>query len=133
MKCQTPCAQGSSSSTSSLHVSTVFGADTKTSALDWSFRDGVYLSTCPNADPGSERLTKSMKILEEINLLDKTVINEFETDDEDRILGCYTSHVSDMQDASKDTQQRRGAEKNMLFQSLLPKETAAVTPFDVRD
>lgn len=127
-------AQGSTgaSRTSSLHVSAVVDADTETVSLDWSFLDAVYLITCPNADPGSERLTKTLKILEETNLLDKVVIKEFDTDDEDRIRGCYASHLSVMRDALKEAEQKKGSGKNTWFQSFLPRDSAAANDDDGR-
>ena len=74
-------------------ISSVAETD-RSSALDWSFLDGVYLITCPNADPGGERLEKATGILNEVGLLDLVEIKSFDTDDEDRIRGCYTSHIS---------------------------------------
>jgi hypothetical protein len=66
--------------------------------LGWSFLDGVYLITCPNADPGGARLQKTQTILQEIGLSDKLVVKEFVTDDENRIRGCYNSHISVMKE-----------------------------------
>jgi len=70
--------------------------------LDWSFVDKVYLITCPNADVNSERLIKAKGILEKVGLLDQIDIKEFDTDDEDRIRGCYASHISVLEDAMND-------------------------------
>ena len=64
-----------------------------TETLDWSFIDKVYLITCPNADKGSQRLTKTKEILSKVQLLDKVEIKEFDTDDDDRVRGCYASHI----------------------------------------
>uniref|UniRef100_A0A7S0AY78 Uncharacterized protein n=1 Tax=Minutocellus polymorphus TaxID=265543 RepID=A0A7S0AY78_9STRA len=74
-------------------------ANTVTGELDWSFVDAVYLITCPNADPGSVRLNNVKGILSDLGLMDKVEIKEFDTDDEDRIRGCYTSHISVLKDA----------------------------------
>ena len=68
----------------------------RSTVLDWSFLDGVYLITCPNADPGGERIEKAKEILGSVGLLDKLEVKEFATDDENRIRGCYTSHLKTM-------------------------------------
>jgi hypothetical protein len=62
--------------------------------LDWSFLDGVYLIHCSNGDPEGTRLTSTTNVLKYVNLLDGVSIKEFETDDENRVRGCYTSHLS---------------------------------------
>lgn len=52
---------------------------------------------------------------------DKVIVKEFDTDDENRIRGCYTSHLSVMRDALKDArQQGRKSESNSWFNSFLP-------------
>ena len=75
---------------------------------DWSdVIDACYLITCPNADEGAARLKKSMEVLEEVNLLNNsnskvpTIIKKFDTDDEDRIRGCYTSHIEVLKEAHR--------------------------------
>jgi hypothetical protein len=72
--------------------------DAANAVLGWSFLDGVYLITCPNADPGGARLQKTRAILQDIGLSDKLVVKEFVTDDENRIRGCYNSHTSVMKE-----------------------------------
>ena len=89
------------------------------SSLDWSFLDAAYLITCPNADPNSTRLRSTLSILESIGLggageigevvgtdaenLPVTVqVKAFDTDDDDRVRGCYDSHLSVMRDALTD-------------------------------
>jgi len=74
-------------------------ASTSTSAtLDWSFLDSIYLIHCPNGDTDGTRIKSTKNIFDELNLLDSVVIKEFETDDEDRVRGCYTSHISVFRD-----------------------------------
>ena len=93
-------------------------AITATGELDWSFVDAVYLITCPNADPGSVRLNNAKAILSDLGLMDKVEIKEFETDDEDRIRGCYTSHISVLKDAVDQIEQTgfsRGSKNNQDF------------------
>lgn len=70
----------------------------------WDFVDQVYLITCPNADPSSARLNITLGILADAGLGDRVQVKEFETDDEDRIRGCYTSHISVLKDAMRDIQ-----------------------------
>mmetsp|Transcript_19206 Transcript_19206/g.47819 ORF Transcript_19206/g.47819 Transcript_19206/m.47819 type:complete len:409 (-) Transcript_19206:54-1280(-) len=72
---------------------------TTSAALDWSFLDSVYLIHCPNGDTDGTRIKSTKSILDDINLLESVTIKEFETDDEDRVRGCYTSHVSVFRDA----------------------------------
>jgi len=75
---------------------------------DWDFVDKVYLITCPNADPGSARLDKAKTILDKVGLLERVIVKEFDTDDEDRIRGCYTSHISVLKDGMRDIQLSSG-------------------------
>lgn len=71
--------------------------------FNWSFLEKAYIITCPNADPNGERLTNAKSILAGVGLDDGIVeVKEFATDDEDRIRGCYTSHISVIQDAIGD-------------------------------
>ena len=94
------------------------GSSTATGELDWSFVDAVYLITCPNADPGSVRLNTAKGILSDLGLMDKVEIKEFETDDDDRIRGCYTSHISVLKDAIGQIEQNgssRGDKTNKDF------------------
>jgi len=64
------------------------------SPLDWGFIDCVYLVHCPNADENRERFVSTRTILKQVNLFDRLEIKKFETDDEDRIRGCYNSHIA---------------------------------------
>lgn len=93
-------------------------ASTTTSTYDWSFIDYVYLITCPNADPDGTRLLTAQSILESVNL-DATIVKPFDTDDEDRIRGCYTSHISVLKDALKDLE--RSSKSNNPWDALLQK------------
>lgn len=79
---------------------------------DWDFVEKTYLITCPNADPNSERLNKAKGILEKVGLLDQVQVKEFATDDEDRIRGCYTSHISVLKDGLRDIQSTRNNGKD---------------------
>lgn len=62
--------------------------------LSWNdIADCGYLITCPNGDPGSERLNRAKAIMGKLGLMDIVEVKEFQTDDEDRIRGCYNSHI----------------------------------------
>eukprot|EP00559_Dactyliosolen_fragilissimus_P004717 CAMPEP_0184862194 /NCGR_PEP_ID=MMETSP0580-20130426/6691_1 /TAXON_ID=1118495 /ORGANISM="Dactyliosolen fragilissimus" /LENGTH=570 /DNA_ID=CAMNT_0027359949 /DNA_START=15 /DNA_END=1727 /DNA_ORIENTATION=+ len=78
-----------------------------------SFVDKIYLITCPNADPDSVRLNKARSVLARAGIpLDDVDIKRFDTDDEDRIRGCYTSHISVLTDALRDARDRNGGGGN---------------------
>lgn len=85
--------------TENSSLSATSTSTTTSAALDWSFLDSVYLIHCPNGDTDGTRIKSTKSILDDINLLESVTIKEFETDDEDRVRGCYTSHVSVFRDA----------------------------------
>jgi len=83
--------------------------------LDWSFLDAVYLITCPNADPNRMRLNRAIGILDDVGLADRVEIKEFDTDDENRIRGCYTSHICVLNSVLESTKGGgKGNNKNLL-------------------
>lgn len=86
------------------------------STLDWSFLDGVYLITCPNADINGQRLERAKAMLEKVGLLQKLEVKEFDTDDENRIRGCYTSHISVLTDVLNAA---RNEDKKTFFGDIL--------------
>lgn len=63
--------------------------------------DSCYLITCPKAEGGELRYKRSLEILNRVELASRTVIKEFDTDDEDRIRGCYMSHIRVLEEAYK--------------------------------
>ena len=69
--------------------------------MDWSFIDAAYLITCPKPDGTNPRLETAWKQLQAVGLDSKTEVCEFGTDDDDRIRGCYTSHISVLESAEK--------------------------------
>lgn len=71
---------------------------TTTAFYNWSFLDSVHLIHCPNGDNSKKRITSTRCILNQVNLLDRLTMKLFDTDDEDRIRGCYNSHVSVFKD-----------------------------------
>jgi hypothetical protein len=81
-------------SPASISIGSTVQEAERSAILDWSFLDGVYLITCPNADPNGKWLEKAKSVLDSVGLLNKLEVKVFDTDDEDRICGCYTSHIS---------------------------------------
>ncbi len=80
-----------SGSTKALHQSS---SDTANLTLDWSFLDAVYLITAsPDGSPATSRVDSARKELEKAGLWGKVQVKAFKTDDEDRVRGCYTSHI----------------------------------------
>lgn len=75
-------------------VGSVVRSNEKALALDWSFLDGVYVIHCPNGDNDGSRMKATKDVLSDVNLVDNLQVKEFDTDDENRIRGCYTSHLS---------------------------------------
>ena len=69
-------------------------------ATDWSFLDATYVITCPAADGSNPRLDGARRALAEVGL-DDWEPREFEPDDEDRVRGCYTSHIAVLEEAGR--------------------------------
>jgi len=72
--------------------------------LDWSFLDAVYIITCPNADQGGRRLAQTKSIVNQVGIsksVEHVLVQNFETDDEDRVRGCYNSHIAILENAQK--------------------------------
>jgi hypothetical protein len=67
--------------------------------INWDFLDGAYLITTSQIE--NKRLEKTKFELESVNLWDKIIIRTFPTDDEDRVRGCYTSHIQVLQEIQK--------------------------------
>ena len=74
-------------------------ADIDLPSVDWSFIDAAYLITCPQPDGSNPRLDRAWSQLKAVGLDSKTEVCAFGTDDEDRIRGCYTSHISVLEKA----------------------------------
>ena len=78
------------------------GADgERAPAIDWSFIDAAFLITCPNADGSNPRFDRAWKQLEAVGLADQTEVRKFAADDTDRVRGCYTSHVTVLEEVSE--------------------------------
>ena len=70
-------------------------------SVDWSFIDAAFLITCPQADGSNPRLERAWRQLEAVGLDARTEVREFGTDDDDRIRGCYTSHIAVLEEAAQ--------------------------------
>jgi len=57
--------------------------------------------TCPDADGSNPRLNRVKPALDEVGLGDLVTVREFDKDNEDRIRGCYTSHIAVLQEAQR--------------------------------
>jgi len=69
------------------------------SNLDWSFSDDVFLIT---TNAKGERLQRTMQELDKVGLGSSRVkIRAFKADDEDRVRGCYTSHIAVLEEVEK--------------------------------
>jgi hypothetical protein len=67
---------------------------------NWDFLDGIYLITTSNGD---DRVAKTRSQLEKVGMWGEynVQVRTFETDDEDRVRGCYTSHMKVLTDVQK--------------------------------
>jgi len=84
-------------------------------SVDWSFIDAAYLITCPQADGSNPRLDRAWEQLEAVGLAPLTEVAEFGTDDDDRVRGCYTSHITVLEAAAERFADRPpGEELNVL-------------------
>jgi GR25 family glycosyltransferase involved in LPS biosynthesis len=114
-------------SPASISIGSTVREAERSAVLDWSFLDGVYIITCPNADPNGERLEKAKMFLDSVGLLDKVEVKAFDTDDEDRIRGCYTSHISVIKDAVRQNSAKSKSKSPFddFFEAFAPKDGSA--------
>jgi len=67
-----------------------------TATIDWSFIDDIYLITT-NAQ--GDRLARTMEELASVGInRERVKVRVFKPDDEDRVRGCYTSHIAIMEE-----------------------------------
>ena len=76
------------------------GGGAQLPSVDWSFIDAAYVITCPQADGSNPRLDRAWSQLQAVGLDTRCEVREFQPDDEDRIRGCYTSHISVLEAAA---------------------------------
>jgi len=77
------------------------GSLESTEAADWSFLDACYVITCPSPDGTNPRLARARESLAEVGLNSMAEVREFQPDDEDRVRGCYTSHIAVLEEAER--------------------------------
>ena len=86
-------------------------------AYDWTFLDDVYLiTTTPaatptaTATPSTDRLSRTAEQLRSIGLWARAEagVRRFAPDNEDRVRGCYTSHVAVLQEVQRKYTKKRG-------------------------
>eukprot|EP01040_Poterioochromonas_malhamensis_P009597 gene9597-10421_t len=86
---------------------------------DWKFLDAVYLITTDKSD--NIRLQQTQEALRACNLLDLVQIRKFKTDDNNRIRGCYTSHMAVLKEIQRQFGNRRD------YQVLILEDNIEVT------
>lgn len=90
---------------------------------NWDFLDGIYLIT---TEGGDERVSRTKEQLEKVGMWGKVQVRTFQTDDEDRVRGCYTSHIKVLTDVKK-TMQGRDEYKVLILEDNL-ETTARMSP-----
>ena len=102
-------------------------------AYDWTFLDDVYLiTTTPaasptataTATPSTDRLSRTAEQLRSIGLWARAEagVRRFAPDNEDRVRGCYTSHVAVLQEV-----QRKYANKGGDYAVLVLEDNVVTT------
>lgn len=118
-----PSAGGRKSSSLQLQVAS---SSSTSPAVDWSFLDAVYLITAsPNGKPASRVETVRIE-LEKAGLWDKTLVKAFKTDDEDRVRGCYASHMAVLKEVQSKFKTKKEYRVLILEDNL--EATAGLTP-----
>lgn len=90
------------------------------SSESWSFLDGVYLITTDKSN--NIRLEQTRAALRAVNLLDKVKVKTFKTDDEDRVRGCYTSHIKVLEEVQREFQRKKD------YKVLILEDNLEITP-----
>lgn len=90
---------------------------------NWNFLDGIYLIT---TEGGDDRVSKTKEQLEKVGMWGNVQVRTFKTDDEDRVRGCYTSHMNVLTDVRK-TMQGRDDYKVLILEDNL-ETTARMSP-----
>ena len=85
-------------------------------AYNWNFLDDVYLITTTNKE--NLRLEKTQIELESVDLNKNVQIRTFKPDDDDRVRGCYTSHISVLQEIQKKFNSKKSYQVLVLEDNL---------------
>ena len=67
---------------------------------NWAFLDDVFLISTYQSN-SSDRFERTKQELESVGLWDRVKVRTFQTDDQDRVRGCYTSHLAIMKEIDK--------------------------------
>jgi len=70
-------------------------------SIDWGFLDAAFLITCPKPNGSNPRLATALTYLQEVGLGELTEVRAFATDDDDRVRGCYNSHIAVLEEAQE--------------------------------
>lgn len=90
--------------------------DIKATCNDWDFMDGIYLITTTAKD--TTRLDQTKIELSKVGLLDKVKIRTFAPDNEDRVRGCYTSHINVLTEVQKTFKNKKNYKVLILEDNL---------------
>ena len=88
----------------------------KATSNDWDFMDGIYLITTTAKD--TPRLDQTKIELSKVGLLDKVKVRTFAPDNEDRVRGCYTSHINVLTEVQK-TYKNKNSYKVLILEDNL--------------
>ena len=88
----------------------------KATSNDWDFMDGIYLITTTAKD--TTRLDQTKIELGKVGLLDKVKVRIFAPDNEDRVRGCYTSHINVLTEVQK-TYKNKNSYKVLILEDNL--------------
>ncbi len=95
---------------------------------DWGFLDGIYLIT---TEGGDDRVQKTKTQLDKVGMWGNVQVRTFKTDDEDRVRGCYTSHMNVLKDVEK-TMQGKDDYKILILEDNL-ETTTRMSPSTVEN
>lgn len=82
----------------------------------WDFADGVYLITTTQQE--NSRLERTRVELDKVSLWDRVKVRTFKPDDEDRVRGCYSSHISVLREIQKEFKGRKNYQALVLEDNL---------------
>jgi hypothetical protein len=88
----------------------------KATSNDWDFMDDIYLITTTSKD--TSRLDQTKIELSKVGLLDKVKIRTFVPDNEDRVRGCYTSHINVLSEVEKTFRKKKNYKVLILEDNL---------------
>ena len=108
-----------------LHALYATSTNNQINPSDWDFLNDVFLITTSNS-PENTRLTRTMEELNSCNLRDKVIIKQFAIDNEDRIRGCYTSHMKVLREIQAKLRKNPSLRKS--YRALIVEDNLERTP-----